>query len=43
MKVSNVKMNLWAADLEEVDGLSTDVHVIGDVSQKDGHTILYIL
>lgn len=39
----NVLTNLWAADLEEVDGLSTDVHVIGDVSQKEGHTVLHIL
>lgn len=43
MNVLNVKTNLWAADLEEVYGLSTDVHVIGDVSQKNGHTVLHIL
>lgn len=35
--------NLWAADLEEVDGLSADVHIIGDVFQEDGNTILHIL
>lgn len=37
------KTNLWAADFEEVDGLSTDIHIIGNVSQKDWHTILHIL
>lgn len=37
------RTNLWAADLEEVDCLSADVHIIADVSQEDGHTILHIL
>lgn len=36
-------MNLWATDLEEVDGLPTDIHVIGDVSQEDRHAVLHIL
>lgn len=35
--------NLRAADLEEVDGLPTDVYVIGNVSQEEGHTVLHIL
>ena len=35
--------NLWAADFEEIDGLSTDVHVVGDMPQEDRHTILHIL
>lgn len=35
--------NLWAADFEQVDGLSADIHVISDVSQEDGHAILHIL
>lgn len=37
------KTNLWAADFEEVDGFSTDVHVIGNVSQEDWHAVLHIL
>lgn len=35
--------NLWAADLQEVDGLSADIYIIGDVSQEDRNTILHIL
>lgn len=35
--------NLWAADLEEVDSLSADINVIGDVSQEEGNAILHIL
>lgn len=37
------KMNLRAADLEEVDGLPTYVYVIGNVSQEEGNTVLHIL
>lgn len=35
--------DLWATDLEEVDGLSTNIHFIGDVSQEERHTIFHIL
>lgn len=35
--------NLWAADLQQVDGFSADVDIVGDVSQEDGHAVLHIL
>lgn len=41
--VKYAKTNLRAADFEEVDRLPTDIHVIADVSQEDGHAILHIL
>lgn len=35
--------NLWPADLQQVDGFSADVNIIGNVPQEDGNTVLHIL
>lgn len=34
--------HLWAADLQEVDGLPADVHVVGDVPQEHGNAVLHV-
>lgn len=37
------KTYLWAADLQQVNVLPADVHVVGEVSQEDGHAVLHVL
>lgn len=33
---------LRAADLQQVDGFPANVHVVGEVSQEEGHAVLHI-
>lgn len=33
---------LWAADLQQVNGLPANIHVVGEVSQEEGHTVFHI-